>query len=334
MSSNQKKNSGGTQAQNAIVEIADTDHQPASAWAWLIGPITHSSLLRCYRMSSLRVSAISYLNTAPLMWNFEHGPQKEQLRKRFRLDYTIPSRCAQMLAEGSADIGIIPVAAYATIPNLQILPDIAIASRWDVRSILLVSKRPLDQIRSVALDNSSRTSAALIQVLFAEHWQREVTFSAAEPLLEEMLGKHDAALLIGDPALQVDRSRYHTWDLAEEWRLFTGKPFVFAFWAVRDGAASEDDLAGIAEVFRKSRDSGLVHVDEIADEWSGKLGLSFNSIVSYLSQNIHYHLDQENIAGLQLFLRHAAALKLLPSAPELRFVPELEIRNSVSVIGF
>jgi chorismate dehydratase len=285
-------------------------------------------------MSALRVSAISYLNTAPLMWNFEHGPQKEDLRRRFPFDYTIPSRCAQMLSEGSADIGIIPVAAYAAIPNLRILSDIAIASKSAVRSILLVSERALDQIRSVAVDSSSRTSAALIQVLFAKQWRREVRFAAAEPMLEEMLREHDAALLIGDPALQVDRSRYHTWDLGEEWRLFTGKPFVFAFWAVRDGAASEDDVAGIAEVFRDSRDAGLGHIPDIAEEWSGRLGLSSTSIVSYLSHNIHYYLDQESIAGMQLFFRYAAEINVLPSAPELRFAQELEIRNSVSAIRF
>jgi chorismate dehydratase len=239
-----------------------------------------------------------------------------------------------MLSEGSADIGIIPVADYAAIPNLRILSDIAIASKSAVRSILLVSERALDQIRSVAVDSSSRTSAALIQVLFAKQWRREVRFAAAEPMLEEMLREHDAALLIGDPALQVDRSRYHTWDLGEEWRLFTGKPFVFAFWAVRDGAASEDDVAGIAEVFRDSRDAGLGHIPDIADEWSGRLGLSSTSIVSYLSHNIHYYLDQESIAGMQLFFRYAAEINVLPSAPELRFAQELEIRNSVSAIRF
>ena len=282
----------------------------------------------------MRVSAISYLNTAPLMWNFEYGPQKERLLQQFDVDYTIPSRCAQMLAEGSADIGIIPVAAYATIPDLRILSDVAIASKRDVRSILLVSERSLNQIRSVALDSSSRTSAALIQVLFAMHWRREVAFAPAEPALEEMLREHDAALLIGDPALQVDRSRYHTWDLAEEWLLFTGKPFVFALWAVRPATASEDELAAIAEVFRESRDAGLAHIDDIAEEWSKHLGLSRNSIVSYLSQNIHYHLDQENIAGMQLFFRHAAELNVLPSAPELRFAQELEIRNSAPATRF
>src|SRR5437016_6686394 len=132
-------------------------------------------------MSPLRVSAISYLNTAPLMWEFEHGVRSAQLRKQFAIEYTIPSSCAQMLAAETADIGIIPIAAYATIPNLRILPDAAIASKNAVRSILLVSKAPIEQIQTVALDSSSRTSAALVQILFAEHWRQNVKFDSAEP---------------------------------------------------------------------------------------------------------------------------------------------------------
>lgn len=281
-----------------------------------------------FPMSRLRVSAISYLNTAPLMWSFEHGSQREELRRQFEVDYTIPSRCARMLAEGSADIGIIPVAAYASIPNLSVLPGVAIASKNTVRSILLVSEKPLDQIGSVALDNSSRTSAALVQVLFRNYWRQEVQFAPADPSLANMLGKYDAALLIGDPALQVDRARYHTWDLAEEWRRFTGKPFVFAFWAMRADAASDEEAARVAEIFRDSRDTGLRHIDAIALEWSERLKISADVIVRYLSENVHYHLDQENIAGMQLFFEYAAELQVLPNVPELKFVPELEIRNS------
>ncbi len=279
-------------------------------------------------MPRLRVSAISYLNTAPLMWNFEHGSGREELQRNFQVDYTIPSRCAQMLADGSAHIGIIPVAAYTGIENLLILPDIAIASYDAVRSILLVSKLPMEQIRTVALDSSSRSSAALIQVLFARYWKQEARFISAEPQFDAMLRSNDAALLIGDPALKVDRSRYLTWDLAHEWRTFTGRPFVFAFWAIRDGAASEDELAYVAEMFRASRDAGLAHLPEIADEWSRKLELSPEFITSYLTENIQYSLHAENIAGMELFFRLAAELKLLPPAPELRFAEELEIRNS------
>src|SRR3954469_20045914 len=145
------------------------------------------------RVSRLRISAISFLNTAPLMWNFEFGCRRESLLAQFDVAYTIPSRCAEMLAEGLADIGIIPVAAYASIHGLKILPDVAIASKAAVRSILLVSEHPLDRIQRVALDSSSRSSAALLRVLFAKHWKREVQFVEAEPRLEAMLAKQDAA---------------------------------------------------------------------------------------------------------------------------------------------
>jgi chorismate dehydratase len=281
-------------------------------------------------MLPLRISAISYLNTAPLMWNFEHGAHREELLKRFSLAYTLPSQCAQALANGTADIGIVPVAAYTTIPGLRILPDVAIASKNAVRSILLVSAQPLDQIRSVALDTSSRSSAALVQVLFAKHYQQEVRFVSAAPQLATMLQEHDAALLIGDPALQVDRSRYLTLDLSDEWRRFTGKPFVFAVWAARDGAASDEELSNSAEVLRDSRDQGLRNIDAIAQSWSERLSLSPDVIQSYLTDNIDYYLDEENISGMQLFFRYAEELKILPPAPELTFVRELESRNSAT----
>ena len=163
-------------------------------------------------MKKLRISAISYLNTAPLMWDFEHGGSGSD----FEISYTLPSLCAEALREGSADIGIIPAAAYATIPNLQILPGVAIASRCPVRSILLVSKVPVKDIRSVALDTSSMTSVALIKVLFARAWGCNVNFEPMPPDIDRMLAEHDAGLVIGDPALQIDRARFITFDLAKE----------------------------------------------------------------------------------------------------------------------
>src|SRR5579862_3905060 len=162
-------------------------------------------------MSRLRVSAISYLNTAPLMWDFEHG----KAGAAFDISYTLPSGCARALGAGTADIGIIPAAAYTEIAGLQIIPDVAIASRRAVRSILLVSKVPIDQVRSVALDTSSMTSVALTRVLFEKWLGGGRTFAPMAPDLDAMLAEHDAGLLIGDPALKVDRSRYHTLDLAE-----------------------------------------------------------------------------------------------------------------------
>src|SRR5947209_8395609 len=175
-------------------------------------------------MRRLRISAISYLNTAPLMWDFEHG----EAGRQFDISYTLPSACARDLESGAAAIGIIPAAAYALIPDLKILPEIAIASRRPVRSILLVSKVPVEKVRTVALDTSSMTSVALLKVLFEKWLGGGRTFSPMPPQIHQMLSEHDAALVIGDPALKIDRSQYLTLDLAEEWIRHTGKPFVFA----------------------------------------------------------------------------------------------------------
>jgi chorismate dehydratase len=267
-------------------------------------------------MGRPRISAISYLNTAPLMWDFEH----DAVGAEFDISYTIPSDCADALRTGAADIGIIPVAAYTTIPDLMILPGVAIAARRAVRSILLVCKKPWEQVRSVALDNSSLTSVALTKVIFDKWLGGGQLFTSMAPDLDRMLRDHDAGLLIGDPALQVDRSRFHTYDLAEEWIRLTGKPFVFAFWAVRR-AALRDVLPhlDLPAVFQESRNHGLAQLDEIARTWAPRLGLRESEARSYLQQNIHYYLDADCLDGMQLFYRYAAECGALPSAPALEF---------------
>ncbi len=223
------------------------------------------------RMKRLRISAISYLNTAPLMWDFEHGVAGSA----FEISYTLPAQCAASLRDGSADIGIIPAAAYCSIPDLAIIPGVAIASRRAVRSILLVSKVPLEAIRTVALDTSSMTSVALTKVLFAKWWGGERTFSPMVPDIGRMLDQHDAGLLIGDPALKIDRSRYLTYDLAEEWIRFTGRPFVFAFWAVRHSALQHAGDVDLTALFQQSRDHGLEpeNVNHTAREWAPRAGV-------------------------------------------------------------
>jgi chorismate dehydratase len=280
-------------------------------------------------MRRLRISAISYLNTAPLMWDFEHDfhPFAKNAKgwgTHFDISYTVPSLCARALAEGTGDIGIIPAAAYAQIPGLVALPDVAIASRRAVRSILLVSRIPVDQVRSVALDTSSMTSVALTKILFEKWMGGGRAFASMEPDLEKMLAACDAGLLIGDPALKVDRRKYHTVDLAEEWIRFTGKPFVFAFWAVRGEALREADPAlDLASIFRDSRDHGLMPdaVERISREWAPRLGLSEADVVRYLRENIYYQLDAACIEGLELFYRYAAEIGALPGSRELLFVP-------------
>src|SRR5436309_4661985 len=262
-------------------------------------------------MSRLRISAISYLNTAPLMWDFENGESAEALKEHFDFSYTIPSECAEQLKIGAADIGIIPVATYTTIPDLAIIPDVAIAAKDSVRSILLVSKVPLEKIRSVAVDTSSRTSAALVQIFLKKFVGVNPGFIPQKPDLEEMLRWHDAGMLIGDIALQTHAQGRYVYDLAEEWHRWTYLPFVFAFWAVRKAALQgrNADL-NINGVFQQSRDHGLRHVTEIAASWTSRLGLDEKTIREYLTGNIDYSLDQENLQGLRLFYRYASELDI------------------------
>jgi chorismate dehydratase len=270
-------------------------------------------------MTRLRIAAISYLNTAPLMWDFDHA----DAGRAFDISYTLPSESARALQAGTADIGIIPAAAYAQIPGLQILPGVAIASRRAVRSILLVSKVPVEKIQTVALDTSSLTSVALTKVLFEKWLGGARQYTPMSPNLEHMLAEHDAALVIGDPALQIDRSHYVTLDLAEEWIRHTGKPFVFAFWAVRGAALQEvQPVQDLAAVFQDSRDHGLQpeNLSQICREWAPRLQLSEAEVRSYITENIHYELDSGCLEGLQLFYRYAAEIGALPSAPKLCFL--------------
>jgi len=282
-------------------------------------------------MRPLRISAISYLNTAPLMWDFEHG----EAGNDFEISYTLPSACARALEAGTADIGIIPAAAYAQVPGLIVLPGVAIASRRPVRSILLVSRVPVEKIRTVALDTSSLTSVALTKILFEKWLGGGRAFTSMAPNLEEMLAEHDAGLLIGDPALQIDRSRYFTLDLAEEWIRHTGKPFVFAFWAVRQEALRETALSqDLAAVFQQSRDHGLepANLDQITREWAPRLGLEESAVRAYLTENIYYHLDAACLEGLQLFYRYASEIGALPAAPEMRFLIPANVPANAAIV--
>ena len=266
------------------------------------------------------------------MWDFEHsvaGARADFGTSDFEIAYTLPSACAEALRVGSADIGIIPAAAYTMVPDLVIIPGVAIAAQRAVQSILLVSKAPLEtwatSVRTVALDTSSMTSVALAKILFAQWLGGAREYKTMPPDLDAMLGTCDAALLIGDPALQVDRGRYFTLDLAEEWVRRTGKSFVFAFWAIRKQPLAERNGAAIAEVFKKSRDHGLFpkNLEVIAQEWAPRLGLTVAAVRVYLMRHIHYYLDPPCLEGLELYYRLGAEIGALPPAPELRFVEAL-----------
>ncbi len=273
-------------------------------------------------MRALRISAISFLNTAPLMWDFEHIPNSE-LTTNFEITYTVPSACARALREGTADIGIIPAFTYATIPDLLVVPDVAIAARGPVRSILLISKLPLDKVKTVAADTSSRTSVALAQLMLEKWFGGKREFVPMDPDISRMLERCDAALIIGDPALLVGRTEYEVHDLAKVWHEHTGRPFVFAVWAVREQALRECRPGlDVARIFQRSRDHGIrpENIESIAQDWSPRLGLPLADIESYLSQNIYYHLDHPCLEGLNLFFQYAVECGLAPRVPELKFL--------------
>ena len=252
------------------------------------------------------------------MWDFDFG----ELRRDYRVDYTLPSTCAELLKNGMADIGIIPVAAYATIPDLVVIPDIAIASRGAVRSILLIGKVPAEKMQRVAVDTSSRTSIALLRILCEKVYGVKPEFVPAEPKLKEMLRGCDAALVIGDPALLAKTDGYHVRDLAADWKEFTHRSFVFAFWAVRKTALAGHEAAKVVRDFQLSRDHGLrpENLERIAKEWSVRLGLPESDIQSYLTTNIYYTLDEDCLDGLKLFYQYAAECGALPNTQTVDFI--------------
>ena len=255
------------------------------------------------------------------MWDFEHPPLDAQLALRYQIDRMLPSECATRLASGTADIGLIPIAALATTPGLRILPGCTIASKGKVRSLLLVRRasQRLHELRSVAADMASRTTLAHARILF-RHWGNpDVPFLPAVADLDSMLERADAAILIGDPALMAleDRANrfertgeeliYH--DLAEEWRTLTGLPFVSAVWGAAPGSLLDES---VAEDFIQSRDHGLQNIDALVAEWSHRMPLSEQTIRAYLTTNIHYILDDECLEAMKVFFRMAAQAGALP----------------------
>jgi len=277
------------------------------------------------------MAAIHFLNPAPLMWDFEHEPERSERRLRYQIGYTTPSGCAAELAAGEADIGLVPVAAHATTSSLLIVPGCTVASLDRVRSIILVvrAQTGIEGVRRVATDTSSRTSSAYTRILFEIFWKVRPEFLPHDPHLDAMLAAADAALLIGDPALLAledkDAREERTGeqllylDLAHEWHNFTGLPWVSAVWAVRSGAFEESGFCAgeLVRDLQGSRDHGMAHVEDLADEWSRRIRVPRDTIRHYLSQNIHYILDKDCLDGLDAFYRLAAECGALPPAPPL-----------------
>lgn len=266
---------------------------------------------------TIRISLIDYVNAWPLTWGFLKGA----VEGADRITDT-PAACADRLARGEVDAGLIPSVEAARIPGIRIVRGVGIASNERARSVLLVSRRPTEESRTVAVDTSSRSSAAMVRILFEALLGVRPEFHSSVPDLPEMLRHHDAALLIGDAALKADLTGLHVFDLAEGWYRLTGLPFVFAVWAVRRDVAPEP--------FLWSRDYAARHADEVLDAAVLRTGLSRDVIGEYLQSNLHHDLTEEDEKGLAEFYRRAASSGLIPSAdlPPFAGVPLVPRRES------
>ena len=289
-------------------------------------------------MAKIRISVVQYLNTAPLVRGFTHG----SLQDKYELSFTVPSQCAEALRVGAADIAIIPAIEYERIPNLVVLPDLSIASKERVRSLLLVSKMPIRDVRSLALDQSSRSTQALTRILCEDRWNIAPQFAEATPDVAQMLQASDAALVIGDSALRIaiqaeqcvkpgkdgewictgaqaglpQAPELHLYDVVHEWWQLTERPAVLAVWATRPEIATPE----LAADFSNSLAFGLKQLPEICVEAARELQLPEKELSLYLRTNIDYSLDAENLKGLDEFFKRAARLNLIPQARPIALV--------------
>lgn len=262
-------------------------------------------------MTGRRVGAVSYLNTKPLVYGLERADLPLEVR------FDVPSRCAALLRAGQVDVGLIPSIEYLSNEEYRGVPGVAIASQGPVASVALFSKVPVERIARVALDTSSRTSAALTRVLCRERWDIAPAFGPASPDLPAMLREHDAALLIGDPALFTDHDGLGLLkiDIGAEWTAHTGLPFVWAYWVGRESSIDEPLCRALAG----ARDAGVRAIDAIARVHAGGRPETAGVIARYLRQNITYWINEPHEEALRRFYASAARLGVVPRARPLRF---------------
>lgn len=265
-----------------------------------------------WRGGRLRIGAVSYLNTKPLIFGFaESVPDAE-------LVLDVPSQLAVRLAAGDLDVALIPSIETYRNSDYTILSDACIACRGPVLSVKLISRVPMPQIRSLALDAGSRTSVALVQILLQERFHVRPTLTTLPLGASECLPDVDAVLLIGDRAMhsiehafsQHSKVVHEEWDLGEEWCRWTGLPFVFAMWTARRDA----DAGSIAAALERVRDDGVAHLSQIAADEAAAANLGEEICLSYLRDHLHFTLGVDERKGLELFLRHANKMGFLSTA--------------------
>ena len=269
------------------------------------------------RPGSLRVGIVDYLNSRPLAWAFRSDSTSGARGPAFEPVYLPPVGVAAGLAGGELDIGLIPSIELLRIEGLRVIPGLCVAATQEVRSVLLVRKGPVETISSVALDENSRTSVALVKILLGQRYGLSPEYRQAPPRIDAMLETADAALVIGDPALKVDRSSHHVSDLAAEWRIWTGLPFVFAVWAVAPGVEFED---GLIDYFSESLACAENDMAELVGEAAAELDLPREELRSYLTENLSYRLGEPELAGLREYHRRAAAMGLVDRLMPVHFL--------------
>jgi chorismate dehydratase len=259
----------------------------------------------------VRLGAVGYLNARPLTWALDRSPERWHIR------YDVPAVCSALLHAGAVDIGLIPSIDYLESPEYRLVPRVGIGSRGPVASVALFTRVPLGDIARIALDTSSRTSVALVKVLCHHRFRIGPEFVSHGPDLEAMTRGCDAALLIGDPALEASQSALglQKIDLGEEWTAMTGLPFVYAAWTGRPGTAIDEDV----RLLQEAQDEGTRVLSAIAAEYGHGSAAATARAAAYLRDNVKYGLGPDEAKGLQMFLDYAAELGLAPRRRTLEF---------------
>jgi len=268
-------------------------------------------------MQPPRISASSYSNTAPLIWSFLYGSNHGKVE--LVLD-NAPARSAEMLMQDRVDAALVPVIASQFIEGVRVIPEVCIGAKERVRSVCLFTKAAdLNDVRSVSLDVSSKTSVVLTKLIFREFVGFEPEWRDSEADIGAMLAESDAALLIGDPALALSEPPastsgrdIRTFDLAELWHSYTGLGFVFAMWMTRRETCPID--------FAAARDEGLAHLEEIAANYQTEIPIGRENLIEYLSQNVSYSIDDSMKKGMELYFELAKKNGLLSENRPLVFV--------------
>jgi chorismate dehydratase len=260
----------------------------------------------------LRIGAVSYLNSKPLIEDLA------TLASAAELVLDVPSRLADDLSAGLLDVALIPSVEALRDPEYEIVSDACVATRGPVLSVKLYSRVPAADIRTLALDEGSRTSATLARVLLAERFGVRPTTERLPLRFTAEQAATDAVLLIGDRAMKPPRERFvETWDLGEEWTRWTGLPFVFAMWTARRNC----ELGDLEETLCRSRDLGVSRLREIAQREAAGLGISAALAHAYLAENLHFTLGSAERAGLRLFQELACKQGFVPEGSDFVFRP-------------